>query len=252
MQGLAGKAALVTGGANGIGLAICRRLAAAGCRVVILDRDAAAASAAVACLKRLRADARAIAADVTDHAALRSGIEATGRDIDILVNNAGWDRFMPFVETTPELWSKVLAVNLVGALNAVHAVLSGMIARGRGRIVNVASDSGRAGASGEVSYSAAKGGVIAMTKALAREVAAQGITANVVCPGPVETDLLRKVAEDSGTPEKLLAALVRAIPMRRLGKPEDVAGLVAFLASDEAAYITGQVVSVSGGLTMHG
>lgn len=252
MQGLAKKTALVTGGANGIGFAICRRFAAAGCGVLVLDRDAAAAQAAVERLKVLRTEASAIVADVTDHGAVRRGIETSGRDVDILVNNAGWDRFMPFVETTPEHWSKVLAVNLVGALNAVHAVLPRMIARGRGRIVTIASDSGRAGASGEVAYSAAKGGVIAMTKAIAREVAARGITANVVCPGPVETGLLHAVAESSGKPEKLLGALIRAIPMRRLGKPEDIAGLVAFIASDEAAYVTGQVVSVSGGLTMHG
>lgn len=252
MQGLRGKTVLVTGGAHGIGFAISRRFAAAGSSVVVMDMDAVAAKAAAEQLRALNVAAGSAVADVSDYEQVHTAISGMECGIDILVNNAGWDRFMPFVETTPELWHKVMGVNLFGVLNTVHTVLPQMLARGRGRIVNVASDSGRVGASGEVSYSASKGGVIAMTKAIAREVATSGITANVVCPGPTDTAMLSAVVDSSDNPEKLSAALLRAIPMRRLGQPDDIAGLVAFLASDEASYITGQVVSASGGLTMNG
>lgn len=252
MQGLRGKTALVTGGANGIGLAICRRFAAAGCSVVVMDMDEAAAQVAAAQLRSLNVTVNTAVADVSDYEGVDKAIGSLGYDIDILVNNAGWDRFMPFVQSAPDLWRKVIGVNLFGALNTIHVVLPQMISRGRGRIVNVASDSGRVGASGEVSYSASKGGVIAMTKAIAREVATGGVTANVVCPGPTDTAMLSDVVNSSNKPEKLFAALLRAIPMRRLGQPDDVAGIVAFFASDEASYITGQVVSASGGLTMNG
>lgn len=252
MQGLRGKTALVTGGANGIGLAICRRFAAAGCSVVVMDMDAAAAQAAAIQLRSLNVTVDTAVADVGDYERVDKAIGSLGCDIDILVNNAGWDRFMPFVQSGPDLWRKVIGVNLFGALNTIHVVLPQMISRGRGRIVNVASDSGRVGASGEVSYSASKGGVIAMTKAIAREVATSGITANAVCPGPTDTAMLSAVVNSSNKPEKLFAALLRSVPMRRLGQPDDVAGIVAFFASDEASYITGQVVSASGGLTMNG
>lgn len=252
MQGLRGKTALVTGGANGIGLAICRRFAAAGCSVVVMDMNEAAAQAAAAQLRSLNVTVDTAVADVSDYEGVNKAISSLRCDIDILVNNAGWDRFMPFVQSSPDLWRKVMDVNLFGALNTIHVVLPQMISRGRGRIVNVASDSGRVGASGEVSYSASKGGVIAATKAMAREVASSGVTANVVCPGPTDTAMLSDVVNSSNKPEKLFAALLRAIPMRRLGQPDDVAGIVAFFASDEASYITGQVVSASGGLTMSG
>ena len=255
MRGLDGKTALVTGGANGIGLAICRRLAEAGCSIIIMDMNGAAAEAACRELSSSGATAVPLAADVSEYNAVRTAIgKLTGdqQKIDIVVNNAGWDRFMPFVDTTPDMWAKVIGINLFGQLNVLHNVLPGMIARGRGRVVNIASDSGRVGAAGEVAYSASKGGVIALTKALARELATKGITANVVCPGPVETSLLDAVVKSSANPDKLTVAFVRAIPMRRLGQPEDVAGMVALLASDEAAYVTGQVISVSGGLTMAG
>ncbi len=252
MQGLKGKTVLVTGGANGIGLSICRRFAAAGCTVAIMDMDATAAEAAADELHRSGATALVAVADVSDYEQVRQAIAGLESDIDILVNNAGWDRFMPFVQTTPDLWHKVLGINLFGAMNTVHSVLPGMLARGQGRIIAIASDSGRVGATGEVSYSASKGGVIAMTKAVAREVATSGVTANVVCPGPTDTAMLSAVVNSSSKPDKLSDALLRAIPMRRLGKSDDVAGMVAFLASDEASFITGQVISVSGGLTMCG
>lgn len=255
MRGLNGKTALVTGGANGIGLAICHRFAKAGCPTVVMDVDGDAARAACRDLESLGPPSTPIVADVSDYHAVRTSVDtliADGRQIDILVNSAGWDRFMPFVETTPTMWQKVLGINLFGSLNLLHSVLPAMIARKTGRVVNIASDSGRVGAAGEVVYSASKGGVIALTKALARELATKGITANVVCPGPVDTSLLSAVIDSSPNPGKLSEALLRAIPMRRLGQPDDVAGVVAFLASDEAAYLTGQVISVSGGLTMCG
>lgn len=252
MQGLKGKTALVTGGAKGIGLAICQRLAKAGCSVIIMDMDEGSADAAIADLKRLNVAATAIITDISIYKQVCDGVASVEQNIDILVNNAGWDRFMPFVESTPDLWHKVVGINLFGAFNTVHAILPQMISRGHGRIVNIASDSGRVGASGEVSYSASKGGVIAMTKAIAREIATTGVTANVVCPGPTDTAMLSAVVNSSNKPDKFSAALLRAIPMRRLGRPEDIAGIVAFLASDEASFITGQVISASGGLTMNG
>ncbi len=255
MRGLDGKTALVTGGANGIGLAICRRLAEAGCSIIMMDMNGAATEAACRALSSSSGTVVPLITDVSDYDAVRTAIGKLAADrqkIDIVVNNAGWDRFMPFVDTTPAMWSKVIGINLFGTLNVLHSVLPGMIARGWGRVVNIASDSGRVGAAGEVAYSASKGGVIALTKALARELATKGITVNAVCPGPVETSLLNAVVDSSSNPEKFSAALLRAIPMRRLGQPEDVVGMVALLASNEAAYVTGQVVSVSGGLTMAG
>lgn len=255
MRGLKGKVALVTGGGAGIGLAIGRRLAEEGCAVAVLDVAADAARAASAAIIGAGGHAVAVAADVSDYAAVGKNIAAAlgpDRSIDIVVNNAGWDRFAPFVKSTPDQWRRVIDINLFGQMNVLHAIVPGMIARGHGRIVNIASDSGRVGAAGEVAYSASKGGVIAMTKALARELAGKGIPVNVVCPGPVDTQLLDAVIDSSGSPEKLRDALLRAIPMRRLGQPDEVAGIVAFLASDDAAYITGQVISVSGGLTMSG
>jgi 2-hydroxycyclohexanecarboxyl-CoA dehydrogenase len=255
MRGLDGKTALVTGGANGIGLAICRRLAEARCSIIMMDMNGAATEAACCELSSSSATVVPLITDVSDYDAVRTSIGKLAADrqkIDIVVNNAGWDRFMPFVDTTPAMWSKVIGINLFGTLNVLHSVLPGMIARGWGRVVNIASDSGRVGAAGEVAYSASKGGVIALTKALARELATKGITVNAVCPGPVETSLLNAVVDSSSNPEKFSAALLRAIPMRRLGQPEDVVGMVALLASNEAAYVTGQVVSVSGGLTMAG
>ena len=170
----------------------------------------------------------------------------------MLVNNAGWDLAAPFLETDAALWQKIIAINLMGPLNMHHAVLKGMKARGRGRIVNVASDAGRVGSSGESVYSACKGGIIAFSKTMAREMASRQININVVCPGPTDTALFRDFAGDGERGDKLRAALTRAIPFGRLGKPEDLPGAICFLASDDAAFITGQVISVSGGLTMAG
>jgi len=191
---------------------------------------------------------------VTQPATLQAGIAAIERElgpVEALVNNAGWDVLARFVEGPPELWDRVIAINLKGVLNATHAVLPGMIARGRGRVVSIASDAGRVGSSGEAVYSACKAGVIGFSKALAREVARAGITVNCVCPGPTETALLASVMAGEGG-EKVLAGMRRAIPLGRLGQPEDIAPAVVYLLSDGAAYVTGQVLSVSGGLTMHG
>jgi 2-hydroxycyclohexanecarboxyl-CoA dehydrogenase len=198
--------------------------------------------------------ASGVEADVADYVSMQAAVKAVEEafgPIDVLVNNAGWERLALFVETEPNFWDRLIAVNFKGALNTTRAVLEGMIARGRGRIVSIASDAGRVGSTGEAVYSGCKAALIGFSKALAREVARHGITVNVVCPGPTDTQLLSDVmAGEAG--KKILAGMQRAIPLGRLAKPEDVAGAVAYLVSDEAAYVTGQVLSVSGGLTMAG
>jgi 2-hydroxycyclohexanecarboxyl-CoA dehydrogenase len=233
MRGLKGKTAIVTGGAAGIGAAIVQRFKDAGTRVVVLD---------------LKGDP---AVDITDYAAVKKAVDAAG-PVDILINNAGWDMFKPFLKTDPAFWQKIIAINLVGPMNLLHCVLPGMVARGGGKVVNIASDAGRVGSSGEAPYSACKGGIIAMTKTLARELATKGVRLNTVCPGLTETAMLESFMQGAGNPDKLREAYTRAVPIGRLGKPEDIAGAVLFLASDDAEFITGQTISVSGGLTMHG
>lgn len=221
--------AVVTGAAGGIGAAICRRLAADGLEVIATDLEGT--------------DVRL---DITDHAAAAALAERLG-PVDVLVNNAGWDRVMPFLETDAELWERVIRVNLLGPIGVTHAFARGMAERGAGRIVNIASDAGRVGSSGEVVYSAAKGGVIAFTKGLARELARYKVNVNCVCPGPTETPMLG-IFEERG--QGIIESMTKAVPFRRLAQPDEIAAAVAFLASDDAAYITGQTLSVSGGLTM--
>ncbi len=250
MRGIEARTALVTGGGGAIGRAISRRLADAGGRVGVFDQDLAAARATAEAIRGAGGNAQAYEADITERAAVEVGVEKLEAElgpVEILVNNAGWDRAMPFLETTPELWDQIISINLIGHLHLHHVVAPRMMERGGGRIVNIASDAGRVGSSGEAVYAACKGGLIAFTKTLARELASKQITVNAVAPGPTDTPLFEAFAG-----EKLRAALERAIPFRRLGQPEDVAGIVVFLASSEAAFITGQVISVSGGLTMHG
>ena len=245
MKGLAAKTVLVTGGGGAIGSAICRRFAEEGARVLVADRNGEAAA-------RIAREVagEALAFDVADYAAAAGALR--GREIDVLVNNAGWDRFQNFVDTRPEEWEALLAVNLRGPLNLHHLVLPGMLSRGRGRVVNIASDAARVGSSGEAVYSACKGGILSFSKTLAREVARKGVTVNVVCPGPTDTPILRSFLGEGEAGQKVYEALVRAIPMKRVGQPQDIPGIVVFLASDEAGFITGQVISVSGGLTMAG
>jgi 2-hydroxycyclohexanecarboxyl-CoA dehydrogenase len=233
MRGLKGKTVIVTGGAAGIGAAIVERFKAEGTKVIVFDLNSE---------KPL---------DITNYAAVKEAVAEAG-PVDILVNNAGWDSFRPFLKTDPAFWQKIISINLVGAMNMLHCVLPGMVERGGGKVVNIASDAGRVGSSGEAPYSACKGGIIALTKTLARELATKSVRLNTVCPGLTETSMLESFMQGAGNPEKLRQAFTRAVPIGRLGKPEDIAGAVLFLASDDADFITGQTISVSGGLTMHG
>jgi 2-hydroxycyclohexanecarboxyl-CoA dehydrogenase len=245
MRGLKDTVALVTGAGRGIGRAIAERLAEEGAKVAVLDVDEVTARATAEAVGGV-----GIRTDVTDGASVRAAVaESESRlgPITILVNNAGWDKAGPFVKSHEETWDKVLAINLKGPIRMTRAVLDGMIERRRGRIVTVSSDAGRVGSSGEAVYSAAKAGVIGFSKTLARELARYSINVNVVCPGPTNTQLLRDVAPEN---PKLLEALKRAVPFGRIGEPHEIASAVAFLASDDAGFITGQTLSVSGGLTM--
>ena len=248
MRGLAGKVAFVTGAGRGMGRAMAERLAAEGALVAVtdIDKDAAAAVA-----EALGNGAVAVHLDVTDALSVGTAVEETTAalgPIDILVNNAGWDRLAPFVDTDEDLWDRLIAVNLKGVLHTCRTVVPQMTERRSGRIVNISSDAGRVGSTGEAVYSATKAGIIGFTKTLAREVAKSGVTVNVVCPGPTDTPLLAEMVGAGN--DRLITALQRAIPLGRLGRPEEIAAAVAFLASDDAAFITGQTLSVSGGLTM--
>jgi 2-hydroxycyclohexanecarboxyl-CoA dehydrogenase len=255
MRGLQGKTVIVTGGGGAIGRAICRRFGDEGAIVGVFDIDGTRAAQTVEAIRQAGGQAHVCAVDITDYAAVQqatAAFEQAAGPTDILVNNAGWDRFINFLDTDLAFWEQVIAINLRGPLNLHHVVVRGMAARRRGKVVNIASDAGRVGSSGEAVYAACKGGLIAFTKTLARELATQGINLNVVCPGPTDTPLFRSLAGEGEAGQKVAAALERAIPMKRLGRPEDIPGIVAFLASDDADFITGQVISVSGGLTMHG
>jgi 2-hydroxycyclohexanecarboxyl-CoA dehydrogenase len=255
MRGLGGKTAIVTGGGGGIGGATCRRFAEAGTRVAVMDRDAEAAERVAGAIAAAGGTARAFSCDITQYEQVRRAVadaEAALGPIDILVNNAGWDVFRLFKDTRPEDWQKLIAINLVGALNMTHVVLPGMIERRAGRIVNIASDAGRVGSSGEAVYAACKAGLMGFSKTLARENARFGITVNVVCPGVTRTRLFEDYKQGAGNPEKLEEAFRRSIPLGRIGEPEDLPGAILFFASDDAAFVTGQVLSVSGGLTMAG
>jgi 2-hydroxycyclohexanecarboxyl-CoA dehydrogenase len=241
------RIAIVTGAGQGIGRAIAEKLAAGGATVVVTDINEATAKETAAAIG---GGAVGIRTDVTSRESVDAMVEQVraqfGR-IDVLVNNAGWDKAGPFVDSDPADWDRVIAINLYGVLNTSKAVLPVMAAQSGGTVVNLASDAGRVGSSGEAVYSAAKAGVIGFTKAVAREMARHQVNANCVCPGPTDTALFASIGGDN---PKLREALTKAIPLRRLAQPEDLANAVAFLASDDAAYITGQTVSVSGGLTM--
>ena len=245
---LEGRTALVTGGASGIGAATCRRLAAEGARVAVTDlnRDPAKEVAA-------EIGGAGYELDVSSDQSVRAAVDAVKADlggIHVLVNNAGYDEWGWFGQTDPAMWDRILAVNLRGVLAVTHAVLAGMQEQGGGRIVSVASEAGRAGSAGSAAYSAAKAGVIGFTKTLAQENARYGITANAIAPGPIETPLLMGARQYGDIGKRIIEGMVSKTPLRRLGQPEEVAAAIVFLASDDASYVTGQSLGVSGGLYM--
>jgi 2-hydroxycyclohexanecarboxyl-CoA dehydrogenase len=231
-----------------MGKAIAERLATEGARLAVTDIDK---DAAVAVAAALGGAALAVHLDVTDAGSVGAAVEEVAAalgPIEVLVNNAGWDRMAPFVDTDEQLWDRLIAINLKGVLHTCKAVVPQMAEQRVGRIVNISSDAGRVGSTGEAVYSATKAGIIGFTRTLAREVAKHGITVNTVCPGPTDTPLLEEMVGAGN--DRLIGSLQRAIPLGRLGRPEDIAAAVAFLASDDASFITGQTLSVSGGLTM--
>lgn len=247
------RVALVSGGGGGIGAAICAALAGQGRAVAVADLDADRAEQVAAGLRADGGEAVSVALDVTDPdavaGALRSTREQLG-EIGVLVNNAGWDELRPFVATDEAFWQKAIDVNFTGALRLTHAALPAMIEAGWGRVLCVSSDAARVGSSLESVYAGAKGALLSFTKSIARELASKGVTANAVCPGPTDTPLLAGIVESAPDAAKVIDAMTRAVPMKRLGQPEDVAAAVAFLTSEQASYVTGQTLSVSGGLTM--
>lgn len=250
---MSNRVALVTGGAQGIGKGIATALGRDGFRVAVADLNLAVAEETAKEIAAAGGEAVAVEIDVTSTesvAAAVATVEAELGPVEVVVNNAGWDDFMKFVQTDEPFWDKILDINFKGALRVIHAVVPGMQERGFGRVVNIGSDAGRVGSSLEAVYSGAKGGIIAFTKTLAREVATKGVTANTVCPGPTDTPALRKFADGAGDAEKVIGGMTRAVPMKRLGTPDDVGPAVAFFASDGAGFVTGQTLSVSGGLTM--
>jgi len=249
---LKGKVAIVTGAGGGIGRAISVKFASLGANVVVADIKQEGAGETVSLVEKAGTKGLAMNTDITRlpqvQAMVKKTLEAFGQ-VDILVNNAGWDKIEPFVKNSPELWDRVISINLKGPIHCTRAVLDPMMERKYGKIISISSDAGRVGSTGEAVYSACKGGIIAFTKTMAREMARYQINVNCICPGATDTPLLAEITGGE-TGAKIIEAMVKAVPFRRLGKPEDIAGAVAFLASDEASFITGQTLSVSGGLTM--
>jgi 2-hydroxycyclohexanecarboxyl-CoA dehydrogenase len=249
---LDGKVAIVTGGGQGIGRALTLRLAEEGCTVAIFDLKPEAGEE-TASLAKPGSMVKTYALDVSDYEAVAAAVAAVEADLGpiwALVNNAGWDLPKPFLTTDRALWDKIIRINLYGPLNTHHAVAPRMVGRGAGRIINIASDAARVGTSNEAVYSACKGGLISFTKSVARELASKGVLLNVVCPGPTNTPMMASVLGEGEAAVKWKDAMVRGIPLRRMGEPEDYAGIVAFLASDDAGFITGQTFSVAGGMNM--
>lgn len=245
------RAVLVTGGASGIGRAVAEAFAAEGAFVAVADVNRTGAQEVADALGAVGRRCLAVEMDVTSTASVRAGVDRvldTWGRIHVLANVAGWDKIVPFVETTEELWDRVVGINFRGTLATCHAVLPHMIENGGGAVVNMASEAGRSGSSGEAVYSGAKAAVIAFTKAIAREVARFGVRANAVAPGLTDTPMLRGMIDDGN--ERLIEAIVRATPLRRLARPQEVAEAVLFLASDRASFVTGQTLGVGGGLVM--
>lgn len=250
---MSNRVAIVTGGAQGIGKGIATTLGEQGFRVAVADMNVPAAEQTAKEITAAGGEAIAVEIDVTSTDSVQAAVarvESELGPIEVAVNNAGWDDFMKFVQTDEDFWDRILDINFKGALRVIKAVVPGMQERGFGRIINIGSDAGRVGSSLEAVYSGAKGGIIAFTKTLAREVATKGVTANTVCPGPTDTPALRKFADGAGDAEKVIGGMTRAVPMKRLGTPQDIGPAVAFFASDGAGFVTGQTLSVSGGLTM--
>ena len=250
---LRGKTALVTGGGRGIGRAIALGLAEEGAQVAVLDILADNAESVRREIETLGVKGLALAADLTRRAQVTLAVEemlGQWGQIDILVNNAGWDKLEPFLESEEETWDRIIAINFKALLYVSKAVLPHMAGRGTGKVISIASDAGRVGSMGEAVYAGTKGAIIAFSKTLAREMARHRITVNVVCPGLTETPLLQGIRQQSPKSERVIDAVTRAIPLGRVGQPEDVAGAVVYLASPAADYVTGQTLSVSGGLTM--
>ena len=246
MRGLAGKVVLITGAGRGMGQAFAQRLTEEGARVAVTDVDEKSALETAAELD----GAAGFRLDITNAAEVTATVDEIAGvlgPVDALVNNAGWDQLSPFLDTDEDLWDRIIDINLRGPIRMTKAVLPGMVERRGGRVVNISSDAGRVGSTGEAVYSACKAGIIGFSKTVAREVARYGITVNSICPGPTATPLLESMVGDH---EKLIESLKRGIPLGRLGAPDDVAGAVAFMVSDDAGFITGQTLSVSGGLTM--
>ncbi len=253
MFSLKEKVAVVTGGGRGIGEGISKVLSRQGAIVCIADLLIDEAQRTAQEIEKEGGKAFAIQTDVTKIDSVRSMLdkvhEACG-PVDILVNNAGWDKMVPFAETTPDLWDRIIAINYKGVLNCVYVVMNDMISRNNGNIISIGSDAGRVGSSGEAVYAGTKGAIISFSKSMARELARHGIKVNVVCPGPTETHLAQEMKQESELNRKIWAGMEKIIPLRRMGTPEEIGSAVAFLSSDEAGFITGQVLSVSGGLTM--
>lgn len=250
---MAERVALVTGGARGIGRAIVEALARDGFAVAAADLLQEGAAETAALVRAAGGTAVDVTIDVTSTASVHNAvtrIEVALGPIDVLVNCAGWDVLMPFVDTDEELWQKLIEINYKGVLRTTHVVLPGMMERGYGRIVNIGSDAGRVGSSMEAVYAGCKGAIIAFTKTIAREAARRGVTANTVCPGPTDTPLLSGIVNAAEDADKVIGAMTRAVPMKRLGQAHEVAGAVAYLASEGAGFTSGQTLSVSGGLTM--
>ena len=250
---MSSRVALVTGGGSGIGREICMGLAAQGRRVAVADLNADGAAATVTAIAEAGGEGLAVQMDVADSDSVTDGLLQVADEmgpIEILVNCAGWDELMPFLDTDEAFWDRVIEINYKGPLRTVHGCLPSMIEGGWGRIVNIASDAGRVGSSLEAVYSGAKGGIIAFTKTMAREMARKGVTVNTVCPGPTDTALLDQIVQASDDGDKVIGAMARAVPMKRVGQPAEVASGVLYFCSEEAGFVTGQTLSVSGGLTM--
>jgi 2-hydroxycyclohexanecarboxyl-CoA dehydrogenase len=250
---MSSRAALVTGGARGIGRAIALRLGEEGHPVAVADLSEEGAADVAREINEAGGRAIALPVDITDSAGVLSAVSLAGIElgpIEVLVNNAGWDDLMPFVETDEPFWDRVIDINYKGVLRLTSALLPGMLERRWGRIVNIGSDAARVGSSHEAVYAGAKGAVIAFTKTIARESARRGVTANVVCPGPTDTPLLGEIVDAAEDSAKVISRMTSAVPMKRVGQPSEIAAAVAFLAGEDAGFITGQTLSVSGGLTM--